>query len=398
MKYCALCCTVKDEDPFLKEWLAYHALIGFEHFIVYDDRSAVPVAELLGDWVSPEQVTIIRTPGGQPQSATYSHCLETFGDKYFWLAFLDLDEFIRLEPEGAGEEQGNDIRFFLAEFEPYAALGLNWRMFSSAGHERTPPGPVIGNYARCLGDDAHIKSIVQPAKTKGYAGPHSFFPKESRHAVNPEHFPIPSGFPFSVAATRRAAVNHYFYKSRECFRAKIERGNPCNIAHRMDEFERQLQLPDTRDNRLLPYADRVAATCAAKRLVSAEALKNAPGKAPATDFRTHMDCARAFAERGKLRQTLLHLCYAGMEMELSGAADPVFSLEMWALRAEAANRMRHYERAEQYLKRAFTYEAAYKTYAELATLFAHTGRVAESKQALAVLKMFSAMQGGADAP
>ena len=45
MRYLALCCIVKDENMFLKEWLAYHALLGVEHFYIYDNMSAVPVRE-----------------------------------------------------------------------------------------------------------------------------------------------------------------------------------------------------------------------------------------------------------------------------------------------------------------------------------------------------------------
>lgn len=51
MKYCAACCMAKDEDLFLKEWIAYHYLLGFEHFIIYDDNSTIPIETLLCDWI-----------------------------------------------------------------------------------------------------------------------------------------------------------------------------------------------------------------------------------------------------------------------------------------------------------------------------------------------------------
>lgn len=63
MKYCALCCIAKDEDLFLKEWIAYHALIGVEHFYIYDNVSSIPIADLLGDWNRSSGITIIRNPG-----------------------------------------------------------------------------------------------------------------------------------------------------------------------------------------------------------------------------------------------------------------------------------------------------------------------------------------------
>ena len=35
MKYLGLCAIVKDEDPFLEEWICHHALLGVEGFIIF---------------------------------------------------------------------------------------------------------------------------------------------------------------------------------------------------------------------------------------------------------------------------------------------------------------------------------------------------------------------------
>ena len=54
MKYAALCCIAKDEDAFLKEWLACHSLMGFEHFIIYDNQSSRPIADQLEGFAGPD--------------------------------------------------------------------------------------------------------------------------------------------------------------------------------------------------------------------------------------------------------------------------------------------------------------------------------------------------------
>lgn len=386
MKYCALCCTAKDEDPFLKEWLAYHTLIGFEHFIIYDDGSTVPIARLLDGWAHPAHTTIIRTPGGQRQGLTYAHCLEHFGRDFFWIAFLDLDEFIRLEPYAAGQPSVTDIRLLLTEFEPYAALGLNWRMFSSSGHETSPAGPVIGSYTRCLGDDIHIKSIVQPARVKGYAGPHSFFPCDGRHAVNAAHTPIPSGFPFTVPATDRAAVNHYFFKSRECFSRKVSRGNPCRISHSMAEFEKHLARPTQRDDRLLPFAPQVEALCRADQLIKAKGPAGVPGQEEPFDYLTHLRASLYHMEQGAPHQCLLHLCHAAMYSNLCPSPDPVFSLDVWVRRAAAANTAGQYTTALGYLRHALAHEPAYAAFAELGRALAGSGDLEGARHALQIIR------------
>lgn len=403
MKYCALCCIAKDEDPFLKEWLAYHALIGFEHFILYDDVSATPIADLLKGWTSPEHVTIIRHAEHRDQPTAYAHCLETFGKRFKWIAFLDLDEFLRLGPVNPGRESAHDpwctdVRAFLAEFEPYAALGLNWRMFSWSGHKKSPEGPVIGSYTRCQGDDVHIKSIVQPAKIRDCAGAHSFNPLPGHHAVNADHFPIPPGFPFTVPATDRAAVNHYYYKSRQCFEKKIARGNPCNIQRRMSDFDHHVSLPDARDESLLPWADSVDQACLAARMPVAQAPVSLPSEQLPEEVSDGLTNARYYVRKARerggadnrdfLAQALLHLARISILNEADGEPDPVIDLEVWTLRAEAALLCGRDELAEFYIRQAFIYGAGQRTFTELANLLLRKGRQKDAKYILSILKIF----------
>ena len=36
--YLAVCSVFRDEDRFLREWLAFHLCVGVEHFFLYADR------------------------------------------------------------------------------------------------------------------------------------------------------------------------------------------------------------------------------------------------------------------------------------------------------------------------------------------------------------------------
>ena len=256
MQYAALCCIAKDEDLFLHEWVAYHALLGFERIFIYDNCSTVPIAQLLGPWVSHPAVTVYRNAAESNQEVVYTDCWERHGHEYKWIAFLDVDEFLRLN-------ETNDVRLFLAEFEPYAGVAVNWRMFSSSGHTATPQGLVLANYTACLGDDMHTKAIVQPALVNAYANPHAFHPKPGLHSVTPEHTPVPPGFPLCVPQTQRASIHHYYYKSAQCFQRKIDRGNPCYIDRKMDAFTAHLAQPTRQDTTLAalaPAVQRIIAT------------------------------------------------------------------------------------------------------------------------------------------
>ena len=37
--YLAICAIFRDEAPFLDEWIAFHRLMGVEHFFLYDNGS-----------------------------------------------------------------------------------------------------------------------------------------------------------------------------------------------------------------------------------------------------------------------------------------------------------------------------------------------------------------------
>lgn len=402
MKYCALCCIAKDEDLFLREWLAYHALIGFEHFIIYDNLSERPIHSFLSGWADKRTVTVIRNSEPLSQQIVYGHCLQAFGRDFQWIAFLDMDEFIRLSPGKGGRA---DIRLFLPEFEHYAGLGVNWRMFSSSGHESTPAGLVIENYRHCLGDNHHIKSIVQPAKVRACAGPHSFFMKAGEHAVNAGHLPIPDGMPFTPARTERIAVNHYFYKSRQCFEEKIAKGNPCNIQRRMQEFEDHLDKPTAEDAALAAFAPVVAGAVEAPEFKTATACVCPDGAAAASVIRSGR-------EGQDLSQALLSLndywmrnraveadetdaATAGAETDMAGpgVSLPDASMtdqEILVLRAHAALLRREYDLAGHFLKRSFLGSPERQTLVEYANLCSRTGRMAEARSALDIVKHYAA--------
>ena len=38
--FISVACIIKNEGPYLKEWIEYHKLIGVEHFYVYDNESS----------------------------------------------------------------------------------------------------------------------------------------------------------------------------------------------------------------------------------------------------------------------------------------------------------------------------------------------------------------------
>ena len=71
--FMSIACIIKNEGPYLREWLEYHKLIGVEHFYVYDNESSDNTKEVLQPYIDAGDVTYIYFPGkGQARSGILS--------------------------------------------------------------------------------------------------------------------------------------------------------------------------------------------------------------------------------------------------------------------------------------------------------------------------------------
>lgn len=377
MKYAALCATVKDEDVYLKEWLAYHAHIGFEHFILYDNCSENPVEELLKGFADTSMVTIYRHKEPTDQWRSYNHCITTFKHTFKWIAFIDVDEFINVQCT-------DDIRVFLGEYEQYAAVALTWRMFSSNGHETTPTQPVIQAYTRYTTDDTHIKSIIQPALTQKTESPHSFIYSKGSYCVDSHRMPIPSGLPFALPQTDKAYIHHYYFKSRQCFAAKIARGNPCNLERKMEQFDLHLEEKTKRDKHMVSHISAVESLLE-KGLSSPRIpyILEKVTKELNTGYLLLVEADRLL-QNNETHLAKLCICYASLYLSDSITDES----RVWSLRAKAAFLESRLEEAKMYAEYALTLFNNAEAYIVLLEVLTKQGNLEEAKKLLLVLKAY----------
>lgn len=253
--YLGLCAIARDETPYLEEWVRYYALQGVEHIILFDNESRVPIRHTLRDWLRAGFVTIIEIGGQCRQLPCYQVALNEFGQDFFWLAFVDLDEFIVVK-------KAFTLADFLLGYEPFGGVGLNWAMFGTSGLEGPTTDLVTEKFTWRLPDanpvHLHIKSIVQPKRVAAIGhNPHNFRFKEGSGCVNERLFPIPDQSPFTVFSNELAQINHYFTKSRQEYLDKIGRG-------RADTGQRhQAAEPfrgEVEDHSIAPHVRRLKAT------------------------------------------------------------------------------------------------------------------------------------------
>lgn len=249
MYYASICAIVKDEDKDVREWLNYHFLTGFEHVLIFDNNSQIPLKKTLSDFISNGLVTVEDFPLNHAQQlSAYMSALKYWGNNTKWLAFIDVDEFIV-------PLKNDDIRDFLDEYTQYAGVGANWAMFSSNGHVERPSGGIIANYTACLGLNPHIKSIVQPAMTQVAKSAHHFLYTPSNFCVNEDGIPIPGFCTYPLADKIR--INHYYYKSRYDFQDKINRGLVTQMKsgrqRTINDFDTHLEKKTYEDRSILRF-------------------------------------------------------------------------------------------------------------------------------------------------
>jgi hypothetical protein len=221
--YLGVCAIAKDETPYLEEWVRFYLLQGVDHILLFDNESKEPIRHTLREWIAAGYVRVIDVPGKSRQLPCYQLALDTFGKDFFWLAFLDLDEFIVTR-------KAFSLAEFLLPYEPFGGVGLHWALFGTSGIDAFTADLVTEKFIMRLADDRsvhmHIKSVVQPEKVLSVGdNPHCFVYKNGHSCVDENRIPIPSGYPLSPFTNALAQVNHYYTKSRQEYFAKTQKGN-----------------------------------------------------------------------------------------------------------------------------------------------------------------------------
>ncbi|MDR2338172.1 MAG: glycosyltransferase family 92 protein [Deltaproteobacteria bacterium] len=212
--YLSIAAILKDEAPYIEEWIEYHLLVGVEHFYLYDNESTDNLQKVLQPYINRGIVVYESWAGQAQQVSVYNDAVLKCKAETRWLAIIDADEFIV-------PLQDENIPQFLQSYEQYPAVVLNWFIFDCAGHINQPSGLVIENYTRG-NRGTHIKSIVNPRKV-AHANIHGHVYFNQELAVT-ENFMTVSGDFVQYDFVKRIQLNHYWTKSYAEFKAKVERG------------------------------------------------------------------------------------------------------------------------------------------------------------------------------
>jgi hypothetical protein len=212
---------IRNEAPYLTEWLAYHHALGVDHVVVYDNGSNDELPAVIEPWVNHGLVTLVHWPLPGGQIDAYSHALRFFGPSFSWLAFFDVDEFVVPLVD-------DDIPAVLARFPQAAEVRIPRVDFGISGH-RTPPDAltieayteVADVFERAPSKPPRVKAVVQPRSISA-VGIHTATVADDPRG--PDGRPVPSES-VGKACWPFIQLNHYYTRSFEEFEAKRFRGS-----------------------------------------------------------------------------------------------------------------------------------------------------------------------------
>ena len=250
----AICLIVRDEVRDIAEWIAFHALAGFDTQIILDHGSTDGTAEIIARAAEFHDIRLHSWTdnGANSQITAYHAVCRSYRQQFDWIAFIDSDEFLVLP-------SCTPMNEFLGRFHGWSGVALHWAVYGSSGHVDMPAGLVVENFIRRAREEfrpaRHVKSIVRPSAVLACLNPHCFelapgergtYCDAEGHAIAwlaaPEHQGVLRGFSATPPQYDTARVNHYFTRSRAHWQAKLARGYPNNVAVRteadFDEHDR----------------------------------------------------------------------------------------------------------------------------------------------------------------
>ncbi len=254
--------TMKNEGPYILEWVAHYRALGFDKFVVCTNDCTDTTVEMLKRL---EELGLVRhhataiRKGGIHRSALRQARRYPEVQEARWVFVCDVDEFLNIHMgdgsvralvEGSGD--GSDV------------ICVPWRIFGSACVEEISDAPVTRQFTLAElphdpvarpGTGKFVKSLFTNQEKFGRMGLHAPVMPEDRRGE--EIAVLPGGARYHAGGTRTdnppvfdlAQVNHYALRSMDSFLVKRARGR-ANHSHHvlgLDYWERfdLNEAPDT---------------------------------------------------------------------------------------------------------------------------------------------------------
>ncbi len=227
----ALVSIMRDEHPYILEWVAYHRVVGVTDLTVYDNNSKDGSTELLARLHELKVVNHVPWPAsGQdsPQISAYRHyrdCRASAGSNN-WALYIDADEFAVPVEHDTLVEALDDIVTLAPDAK---AIAINWKTFGTSGQQKANPGLVVERFQKCAeGGRAPNNCVKSAVCLQALSDPHIHVHQivNGRYVSElGEDVEIYGNGMSRQVSHERVQINHYMTKSVEEWQDKKARGN-----------------------------------------------------------------------------------------------------------------------------------------------------------------------------
>jgi hypothetical protein len=230
--YLAIAAIVKNEAPYIVEWIEYHLLQGVEKILVYDNESDDNLKEVIAPYIDEGIVEYIFWPNkglkspdnlrkknyklwshwfvNKVQVPAYHNAIKHLENKTYWIAFIDIDEFIVPVSK-------NTVHGTLVNFESQVGVALNWLAYGHSGHIEKTNDLIIERFKsrsdQNMEFNRHTKLIINPRYILRMEDVHHAQSIDGRGIVNTRGEEIKTYCMNYPARHDKMRINHYWTKS-----------------------------------------------------------------------------------------------------------------------------------------------------------------------------------------
>ena len=237
----AICAIAKQENLYIEEFIEYYRNLGIKKIFLYDNNEikGETFNEVLSNQIIEGFVEIKDYRGiPSPQIRAYNDCYINNNNKFDWIAFYDIDEFLYLK-------NYSNINDFLSlpKFEKCSSILINWKYYGDNNNIYYEAKPIRKRFTKpftFLNNKTYDKYFFAAAKSIVRSGLNlswAHFP----HFINDSMICRADGTilndPFSPPQYSYAYIKHFTTKSTEEYIIKLFKGNVnCNYSLSLDSF------------------------------------------------------------------------------------------------------------------------------------------------------------------
>lgn len=260
--YLTLVAIVRDQEHYIKEWLAFHHLVGVERFVIVLHHCRDATEQKIRELPFADAICVHHVGGNETRAAqmgAYHWAVREYGRCTEWILFLDSDEFFF----GTHEDS---LPTILNRYEHHGGLAAHWHHFGHGGNVVRPTGLSLEYYLKRKKTDFYhnrgVKSAVRTSQLLALLSPH--LQLTMAPIVTENHRPVGDTF-YSVNDREPhwnvVRCNHYYVRSMEDWVERYRRGS-CNTFHgRTDVYsvERFLErgAGEVHDETILRFVQKI---------------------------------------------------------------------------------------------------------------------------------------------